>query len=162
MCREAGNEEDFNYELSSKKGPLHWGNIQREWSVQKWINAIPYSFEGEQGHCGDQFRASDKIENELKSIAENKDKEISLGIVNPQEITGPPTTPNEYFRYNGSLTAPPCQENVVWTVFTKAKTVAKSQIKMLRVAVKDEKYTNERPLQPRHRRPVQLYKPKDN
>ncbi|KAK7323966.1 hypothetical protein VNO77_27470 [Canavalia gladiata] len=101
------------------------------------------------------------IKDDLKYIGENKDEERSIGIVDPEEITRISSN-STYFRYNGSLTTPPCDENVLWTVYTEVKTVTWKQIKLLRVAVRDKTYTNARPLQPRNGRPVTLYKPTDH
>ena len=35
---------------------------------------------------------------------------------------------NEYYRYQGSLTTPPCSEAVVWTVFENKNTISSSQV----------------------------------
>jgi carbonic anhydrase len=35
----------------------------------------------------------------------------------------------DYFQYQGSLTTPPCTENVYWTVMQKPITFSKGQIK---------------------------------
>lgn len=35
---------------------------------------------------------------------------------------------NEYYRYQGSLTTPPCSEAVVWTVFENKNTISSSQL----------------------------------
>ena len=42
----------------------------------------------------------------------------------------PPVT-KEYYRYEGSLTTPPCAETVVWTVFKHPQTISEAQVQSL-------------------------------
>jgi len=51
----------------------------------------------------------------------------------------------DYYRYNGSLTTPPCSEGVLWAVFKKSVTASKEQIQALQQIVK---HPNNRPIQP--------------
>ena len=39
-----------------------------------------------------------------------------------------PESRNSYWRYNGSLTTPFCNESVIWTVFTSAVSVSHEQV----------------------------------
>ncbi len=57
----------------------------------------------------------------------------------------------DYYRYNGSLTTPPCSEGVLWLVMKQAITVTKNQIKQYTILMHQP--TN-RPLQPIYARPV--------
>ncbi|XP_022998888.1 alpha carbonic anhydrase 7-like [Cucurbita maxima] len=61
-----------------------------------------------------------------------------------------------YYRYIGSLTTPPCTQNVIWTIVRQVWTVTPEQIELLRVAVHDDSNTNARPLQPLNNRTIQL------
>lgn len=56
-----------------------------------------------------------------------------------------------FWRYNGSLTTPPCTEGVIWSVFTKPIDLDDDHIQSLRTNVLD---TNFRVLQPRNGRMV--------
>lgn len=40
---------------------------------------------------------------------------------------------NEFYRYHGSLTTPPCHEAVVWTVFKNPITMSEAQVFVLDV-----------------------------
>jgi carbonic anhydrase len=51
----------------------------------------------------------------------------------------------DYYRFNGSLTTPPCSEGVVWAVFKKQVTASKAQIEALSKVVG---HPNNRPVQP--------------
>ncbi|HEY7518029.1 MAG TPA: carbonic anhydrase family protein [Methylomirabilota bacterium] len=56
-----------------------------------------------------------------------------------------------YYRYNGSLTTPPCSEGVRWYVMKQPVTVSKAQVEAFRKAVG---FANNRPLQPINARVV--------
>ncbi len=51
---------------------------------------------------------------------------------------------SNYYRFNGSLTTPPCTEGVRWVVMQTPMTVSEEQIKLLQTALK---YPNNRPVQ---------------
>jgi carbonic anhydrase len=51
----------------------------------------------------------------------------------------------DYFRFNGSLTTPPCSEGVLWIVLKDPVEVSKEQIKSF---ADDIKHPNNRPVQP--------------
>ncbi|KAL8489472.1 hypothetical protein ACS0TY_025388 [Phlomoides rotata] len=80
----------------------------------------------------------------------------NLGIVNPLDIG---FKGGKYYRYNGSLTVPPCSENVTWTILKEVRTVSIQQIMALRNAVDDGITGNARPVQALNGRPVYLFKP---
>jgi len=70
-------------------------------------------------------------------------------------------TDRTYYHYMGSLTTPPCSENVAWHVFRKPITMSKSQINVLltklgQVAAASEKGTSNRPVMPIGARTVYL------
>jgi carbonic anhydrase len=56
-----------------------------------------------------------------------------------------------YYRYNGSLTTPPCTEGVWWMVLKSPVTASEEQIKQFVRAIG---HHNNRPLQPVNARPL--------
>ncbi|KMT06783.1 hypothetical protein BVRB_7g159420 [Beta vulgaris subsp. vulgaris] len=66
--------------------------------------------------------------------------------------------PRKYYRYPGSLTTPPCDENVIWSVLTKVESITKDQIEALKAPLCEaNKIKNARPTQPLNGRKVQKY-----
>lgn len=88
----------------------------------------------------------------------NDTRMIPLGIVDPTDIESPGFS-RKYYRYNGSLTTPPCSENVLWTVLKRVQTVSLEQVQALKEAVDDGFQENARPTQPLNGSPVSLYFP---
>ncbi|XP_048883094.1 carbonic anhydrase 14-like isoform X2 [Brienomyrus brachyistius] len=64
-----------------------------------------------------------------------------------------PTDLGRYFRYNGSLTTPPCYQSVLWTVFAEKVTVTRKQLKNLETVLfsNDGKDPKSVPLQDNYR-----------
>ncbi|KAL6202990.1 hypothetical protein ACLB2K_026694 [Fragaria x ananassa] len=92
----------------------------------------------------------------LEDLSESSGEEKVIGMVDPKQIK---TVSTKYYRYIGSLTIPPCTQNVLWTLVGEVRTVSKEQVEFLREAVHDESETNARPLQPINTRSVRLYNP---
>jgi carbonic anhydrase len=57
----------------------------------------------------------------------------------------------EYYRFDGSLTTPPCSEGVRWFVVKKPATASKAQVEQFSKAVG---VANNRPIQPTNARAV--------
>nr|BDV04036.1 alpha carbonic anhydrase 1 [Hygrophila difformis] len=79
---------------------------------------------------------------------------VDLGFVNPLDIK---YSGKKYYRYNGSLTTPPCSEKVTWTVIKTVRTASIQQINAIRAAVDEENTGNARPLQPLNGRTIYSY-----
>lgn len=90
----------------------------------------------------------------LPSIKSVKEAETDLGVINPND-TG--FWKESYYRLSGSLTSPPCEEGVIWTVFQKVRTASDEQVIALKDGVADGFEMNARPFQPLNGRPVHLF-----
>ncbi|CAN0916411.1 Alpha carbonic anhydrase 7 [Linum grandiflorum] len=77
----------------------------------------------------------DSMKHHLVGIAGKEEQEVSVGVMNPIDIRI--ESRSYYYRYMGSLTVPPCTENVIWTIVSQIRTVSHDQLKLLRVAVHD-------------------------
>ncbi|XP_073270898.1 bifunctional monodehydroascorbate reductase and carbonic anhydrase nectarin-3-like [Primulina huaijiensis] len=99
------------------------------------------------------------IEPDLHAMIHTGEIERSLGVVDPKVIE---FGSSEYYRYVGSLTTPPCTEDVIWTIIAKVSTVTREQVNLMRKAVHDEVETNARPIQQLNKRTVKLYTPRHN
>ena len=70
-----------------------------------------------------------------------------------------PRGTGRFYRYNGSLTTPQCNEVVIWTVFKDREYISEKQLKKLRATMKNieptkRDPTNTRPVQPLNGRTV--------
>lgn len=73
-----------------------------------------------------------------------------------------PKQTDKYFRYEGSLTTPPCAESVIWTMFLHTQTVSPAQLEEFRELIEGTDpdgvtsyiEDNWRPVQPTHSRVV--------
>ncbi|CAD7693104.1 unnamed protein product [Nyctereutes procyonoides] len=59
----------------------------------------------------------------------HKDQKTSVPPFNVGELLPPQL--NQFFRYNGSLTTPPCYQSVLWTVFNRRAQISMGQLEEL-------------------------------
>ncbi|XP_047741741.1 carbonic anhydrase 9 [Hyalella azteca] len=90
----------------------------------------------------------------LNTIPEiNLNRNRTANVPNPYALSSLlPDDLSSYYRYEGSLTTPVCNEVVVWTVFEQPLPVSKAQLDALRT-LKDH---NNEPLQDNYRNPQPL------
>ncbi|KAL6859102.1 hypothetical protein ACP4OV_018104 [Aristida adscensionis] len=97
-----------------------------------------------------------KMEPFIKRIADRRDREEPIGVIDPRGARGRASV---YYRYMGSLTTPPCTEGVIWTIVKRVRTVSKYQMELLREAVHDDMEKNARPLQEPNSRDISIFRP---
>ncbi|GAA0140034.1 dehydratase [Lithospermum erythrorhizon] len=95
----------------------------------------------------------------LRALANTTAIERPVGMMDPRNIQIGSGT---YYRYVGSLTVPPCTQFVDWSIVRSVRSVADSQVNLIRQAVQDSSDTNARPLQPINQRTVNLFAPMNN
>ncbi|CAN1772137.1 Alpha carbonic anhydrase 1, chloroplastic [Linum perenne] len=69
---------------------------------------------------------------------------------------------HKYYRYTGSLTSPPCTQNVTWNILAKVRSVSQEQVKALKDLLSADCKANARPIQPLNGRKVEVYKEPNN
>ncbi|XP_007467269.1 PREDICTED: carbonic anhydrase 12 isoform X2 [Lipotes vexillifer] len=74
----------------------------------------------------------DKIFSHLKDV-KYKGQEVSIPGFSIEELL--PKRPEEYYRYQGSLTTPPCYPTVLWTVFRNPVEISQQQLMDLETAL---------------------------
>jgi len=89
----------------------------------------------------------------LETIWQNVSGKVDESVKLSQEINPINFLPEnkDYFRFNGSLTTPPCSEGVRWFVMKKPLTVSPAQIQQFKGWMKHD---NARPLQTINARPI--------
>ncbi|KAF3789256.1 Alpha carbonic anhydrase 4, partial [Nymphaea thermarum] len=113
---------------------LHLVHVSEEGKVA--VIGILYQI----GHRPDYFLS--KIMDGIKRLVKNvEEKWVDVGVVNPRDVK---IGHGEYYRYNGSLTTPACDEGVIWTV------------------MKERYPFNARPIQGTYGRPIWLYRQHDH
>ncbi|XP_010490921.1 PREDICTED: alpha carbonic anhydrase 3-like [Camelina sativa] len=123
------------------------------------LHMVHKSAEGHLAVIGVLFREGEpnafisRIMDKITKIADVQDGEISIGKIDPREFGWDLT---KFYEYSGSLTTPPCTEDVMWTIITKVGTVSREQIDLLTDARRGGYEKNARPAQPLHARLVYL------
>lgn len=64
---------------------------------------------------------------------------------------------NMYYRYVGSLTTPPCTENIIWNILGRVREMTMEQAAALIAPLEEGYRRNNRPTQPLNGRTVQFY-----
>lgn len=89
--------------------------------------------------------ANTTLQNILDKAPTSKGQRAGKLIIDPMQLI---PVDNRFFRYKGSLTMPPCTENVTWHLYKQTLTASKSQIDALGRLHK----SNHRPVQALNRR----------
>ncbi|KAL6899154.1 hypothetical protein ACP4OV_005812 [Aristida adscensionis] len=101
------------------------------------------------------FQIKDKLAQlNAKGCKAEKGDPLPVGVVNMTELS---QGADRYFRYVGSLTAPPCTENVIWNILDEVREMTKEQAADLMAPLEGSYRHNSRPLQSLNGRTVHLY-----
>ncbi|XP_010912303.1 alpha carbonic anhydrase 1, chloroplastic isoform X2 [Elaeis guineensis] len=100
-----------------------------------------------------------QIERKLKELAKeawkgDKEAHIPVRVVHTRSLK---LHSSKYYRYFGSLTTPPCTENVIWSILARVRGMTEEQVAALQAPLSQENRNNSRPIQPLNYRAVQLY-----
>ncbi|XP_062112757.1 alpha carbonic anhydrase 1, chloroplastic [Humulus lupulus] len=101
------------------------------------------------------LKIKEKMEELSKEVcAGNEEAHVPLGILDLKLLK---KNTRKYYRYVGSLTTPPCYENVLWTVLGKVRSISHEQVAAIKAPLKSDCKNNARPCQPLNGRMVELY-----
>ncbi|XP_020597909.1 bifunctional monodehydroascorbate reductase and carbonic anhydrase nectarin-3-like, partial [Phalaenopsis equestris] len=83
-----------------------------------------------------------KVERHISTIKKNIGAKVDIGIIDPKKVS---RMTKKYYRLMGSITIPPCTEDVTWTINKKISTISTKQLNLLKEATIDDYATNGRP-----------------
>ncbi|XP_028678875.1 carbonic anhydrase 12 isoform X1 [Erpetoichthys calabaricus] len=143
------------YRYSAAQLHLHWGSTMQPWGSEHTINGKRFAAELHIVHFNsdkyaDLTTAADKADGLavlgvfikvgqfspafnriLKHLSSVKFRDQVIQVL-PFDIRDLlPEKLNEYYRYDGSLTTPPCYPSVLWTIFRQPVEISSEQLNML-------------------------------
>ncbi|KAL7096607.1 hypothetical protein ACP275_10G089300 [Erythranthe tilingii] len=101
-----------------------------------------------------------KIHKELNELAYNvksNEEATSRIVFGPFHTTELTKTPNKYYKYIGSFSAPPCTENVIYLILANVRSISSEQVQSLKAPLDMRCKYNARPCQPMNERHVEVY-----
>ncbi|KAF6171928.1 hypothetical protein GIB67_011825 [Kingdonia uniflora] len=129
---------------------LHLVHVADDGSVS--VVAILYKF-GEPDPFLSQIK--DNLDQLAKEVcAGHEEAHIPVKLVRTKSLK---RNTMKYFRYVGSITIPPCFENVVWNILGKVREISEEQLIALRAPLDVMYRNNSRPLQPLNGRQVHMF-----
>ncbi|GMY25238.1 alpha carbonic anhydrase 1, chloroplastic [Fagus crenata] len=108
---------------------------------------------------GDPDPLLTKIKDQLSELAKevragNEEAHIPVKALETRHMK---RQSRKYYRYVGSLTTPPCTENVLWNILGKVRSISKEQVEALQAPLYSTCKKNARPAQPLNGRQIELY-----
>ncbi|KAL1117259.1 hypothetical protein AAG570_004585 [Ranatra chinensis] len=88
------------------------------------------------------------------ATVENEENKLKVNILSLDHLL--PKETSDFYRYDGSLTTPPCTETVVWSLMKDASSISRLQVKLLNDIHLSHGVNNFRPTQPLNERRVSL------
>lgn len=114
-------------------------------------------------HLGHPDPLMTKLQNKLnelaRDVATQKETQVQLGTIDTHEIR---KHSHKYYTYTGSLTTPPCSENVTWYILGKVRSISREQVEELRAPLVSTCKRNARPVQSINGRQIQMYEAQPN
>ncbi|KAM0939720.1 putative carbonic anhydrase [Dioscorea sansibarensis] len=114
---------------------------------------------------GDDDKLLNKIKDEVDELAKDacsitgeNTTHIPVGVINTKYLKH---GRHKYYQYVGSLTTPPCTENVIWNIAGNAREMSKEQAAELKAPLGIKYKHNSRPLQPSNGRTVEFFHKKE-
>ncbi|XP_047703988.1 carbonic anhydrase 14 isoform X3 [Prionailurus viverrinus] len=141
--------EGFPQKYVAAQLHLHWGETGSLGGSEHQINS-----EATAAEVGETKNpAYEHILSHLHEIR-NKDQKTSVPPFNVGELL--PQRLDQFFRYNGSLTTPPCYQSVLWTVFNRKAQISMGQLEELQETLFSTEEEPSRPLVRNYRAPQPL------
>lgn len=138
--------------IGGERFPVELHMVHRNKEGHIVVLAVLYRF----GHV-DTFL--NQLMDNFKDLTKEKcgDKQethVPVGVVDNKALK---RSTRKYYRYIGSLTTPPCSENVIWNVMGKIREMTPEQANILKAPLSDAYRNNSRPVQPLNGRTVKLF-----
>uniref|UniRef100_A0A803YSS4 Carbonic anhydrase 12 n=1 Tax=Meleagris gallopavo TaxID=9103 RepID=A0A803YSS4_MELGA len=115
------------FEYTASQLHLHWGNRNKSEGSEHTVSGKHFAAE-----IGPFNPSYEKIFRHFRNV-KYKDQMVHVPGFNVQELL--PDRPDEYYRYEGSLTTPPCYPSVLWTVFRHPVKISQEQLLALETAM---------------------------
>ncbi|KAM6469765.1 carbonic anhydrase 9 isoform 2-T2 [Liasis olivaceus] len=126
---------------------LHWGTGHTRPGSEHTVDGHRYA--GEVG-----LEINEPYQHILKHLNDIKEEGEETVVAGFDVTKLLPDNFDRYFRYNGSLTTPPCYQTVNWTVFNQTVLLSQDQISVLEDTLQGE---DDEPIQSNFRLPQSLY-----
>ncbi|XP_047329439.1 alpha carbonic anhydrase 1, chloroplastic-like isoform X2 [Impatiens glandulifera] len=104
-----------------------------------------------------------KMQNQLVELAKEQCGSNEVSQIAVKSFNAPKLErgTRKYYHYVGSLTTPPCTENIKYVILGKVRSISKEQVALLKAPLDSKCKGNSRPVQPLNDRHVDLYSESD-
>ncbi|TVU50908.1 hypothetical protein EJB05_02305, partial [Eragrostis curvula] len=139
--------------INGQRYPLEMHLVHKNDAGELAVIAILYQYGAPDSFYFQLRNKLAELAKETCNFAE-EEAQVPAGLIHMRSLQ---KRTGSYFRYAGSLTTPPCTENVVWNILGKVRQISKEQVAQLATLLPSK--DSARPAQPLNGRVVQFYNP---